>query len=220
MKQVFPGVWREGKKIFVESPIKGDKSFTSNVIKSGRKEFREWNPYRSKAAAAIANGLKNFPIKRSAKILYLGISFGTTSSFFSDIIGSNGVIYGIDISERCMRDLNQVADKRKNIVPILADARKPQDYQWIEPVDIVFQDVATNDQSEIITRNASRFLKKSGHAMVAIKARSINVTKKPREVYKKELEKLRKHFRIAEKLELDPYEKDHLFVVMRSRANK
>ncbi len=220
MKQIFPGVWKKGNHIFVQSPVKGDKSFTKTVIKSGSREFREWNPYRSKPAAAIVNGLKTFPLRKGMKILYLGISFGTTSSFFSDIIGKEGVIYGVEISERCMRDLNQVIGKRKNIVPILADARKPQDYAWIEPVDLVFQDVATNDQSEIIVRNAKQFLKKDGHAMIAIKARSIDVTKNPAIIYKQELEKLKASFRIMERVRLDPYEKDHLFAVMKLLAKR
>lgn len=220
MNKILPGVWKKGKQIFVETPIKGDKSFTKTLIKSGKKEFREWDPYRSKAAAAITKGIKTFPLKKSIKILYLGISFGTTSSFFSDIIGKDGVIYGVEISERCMRELNQVAERRKNIVPILADARKPQDYAWIEPVDLVFQDVATNDQSEIIIRNAEKFLKKDGHAMIAIKARSIDVIRPPKKIYRQELEKLKKRFRIVDKVELDPYEKDHLFAVMKLRGKK
>ena len=83
MKQIFPGVWKKGNHIFVQSPVKGDKSFTKTVVKSGNREFREWNPYRSKPAAAIVNGLKTFPLEKGMKILYLGISFGTTSSFFS-----------------------------------------------------------------------------------------------------------------------------------------
>lgn len=220
MKQIFPGVWKKGKQIFVQTPIKGDKSFTKLLIRLGKKEFREWNPYRSKPAAAIMNGLKILPLRKSMKILYLGISFGTTASFFSDLIGRDGIIYGVEVSERSMRELNQVAEKRKNIAPILADARKPQDYSWIEPVDLVYQDVATNDQSEIITRNAEQFLKRDGHAIIAIKARSIDVTKKPRIIYKQELEKLKIRFRILDKLELDPYEKDHLFAVMKMRGKK
>ncbi len=220
MKQIFPGVWKKGKQIFVQTPIKGDKSFTKLLIRLGKKEFREWNPYRSKPAAAIMNGLKALPLRKSMKILYLGISFGTTASFFSDLIGRDGIIYGVEVSERSMRELNQIAEKRKNIVPILADARKPQDYPWIEPVDLVYQDVATNDQSEIITRNAEQFLKRDGHAIIAIKARSIDVTKKPRIIYKQELEKLKIRFRILDKVELDPYEKDHLFAVMKMRGKK
>lgn len=214
MKQIFTGVWSKGNQIFTDNLLPGDRSFTKQLMKDGKRELREWNPYRSKAAAAIMNGLKTFPIKKGTKILYLGISFGTTSSFFSDIIGRDGVIYGVEISERSMRDLNLVAEKRKNIVPILADARKPQDYSWVEPVDIVFQDVATNDQSEIMIRNAKQFLKKDGFAMIAIKSRSIDVTKKPSIIYRQELEKLSDSFRILEKIELDPYEKDHLFALM------
>ena len=41
-----------------------------------------------------------------------------------------------------------------------------------------------------------------------------DVIKDPKEIYKKELEKLKKHFKILEKKELDPYEIDHMLVVM------
>lgn len=217
MKEIFPGVWKSGsgKKIFTANVLKGDRSFTSALVKIGSTEYREWDPNRSKPAAAITRGLSNFPIKPGVKILYLGIANGTTASFFSDIIGPEGLIYGVEISERSMRDLNQQAEKRNNIVPILADARKPEDYTWVEKVDIVYQDVATNDQSEILIRNAKQFLKPGGFAILAIKARSIDVVKNPRVVYKQELAKLKRHFKIVEKLELDPYEKDHLFLVMR-----
>lgn len=214
MKQVFPGVWRRGDRIFTDNLLPGDRSFTKQLIKSGGSEFREWNPYRSKPAAAIVRGLKKFPLREGMRVLYLGISFGTTASFFSDIVREDGIIYGVEISERSLRELNQVAERRGNIVPILADARKPQDYSWIEPVDIAYQDVATNDQSEIMIRNAERFLRKDGFAMIAIKARSIDVTKKPMIIYKQELEKLNVRFKILDKVELDPYERDHLFVVM------
>ena len=148
----------------------------------------------------------------------MGISSGATASFFSDIIGPEGMIYGVEISDRSIRDLNPIAEKRNNIAPILANSRKPQDYNWIEPIDVVYQDVATRDQSDIIIRNAKEFLKPDGFALLAIKSRSINVVKPPKEVYKDELEKLKMHFVILEKVELDPYEKDHLFVVMKLKG--
>lgn len=214
MKEIFPGVWQKGKKTFTMNLAPGYRSHKEQLIKIKSAEFREWDPFHSKPSAAIAKGLKNFPVKERDKILYLGISSGATASFFSDIIGPEGIIYGVEISERSIRDLNPVAEKRKNIVPILADSRKPQDYAWVEPVDIVYQDVATRDQSDIIIRNAQHFLKKGGFALLAIKSRSINVVKPPKEVYKEELGKLSQHFEILEKIELDPYEKDHLFVVM------
>ncbi len=215
MKEVFPGVWKRGEKLFTENLVPGEKIFTKTVVKYRGREYREWDPYRSKPAAAILKGLKVLPLSKGAKILYLGIANGTTASFFSDIIGREGIIYGVEISERSLRDLNLVVEKRGNIVPVLADARKPESYSWIEPVDVVYEDVATNDQSEILIRNCKVFLKKNGFAMIAIKARSIDVVKDPKEIYKEEVKKLSKYFKILDKRELDPYEKDHLFLVMK-----
>ena len=217
MKEIFTGVWRKDRNLFIKNLIPGYRSHKEQLIKIKNVEFRGWDPFHSKPAAAIVKGLKNFPIKEKYKILYLGISSGATASFLSDIIGKDGIIYGVEISERSIRDLNPVAEKRGNIVPILADSRKPQDYSWVEPVDVVYQDVATRDQSDIIIRNCQNFLKKDGFAILAIKSRSINVVKEPKEVYKEELRKLEEHFNIIEKVELDPYEKDHLFVVMKLR---
>ena len=217
MKEIFPGVWKKGDSILTQNLVPGSKVYGEQLVKEKKVEFRVWNPYRSKPAAGIARGLKSFPLRPGMKILYLGIASGTTASHFSDIIGKDGAIYGVEISERSIRDLNHVAEKRGNIIPILANARRPQDYSWVEPVDVVFQDVATDDQSEILIRNAEKFLKSKGFAMLSIKSRSIDVTKPPREIYRKELEKLQGHFEILEKIELDPYENDHMLVVMGKR---
>jgi fibrillarin-like pre-rRNA processing protein len=206
MRQIFPGVWRKGDKILTENLTPGFRVYGEQLIKEKKVEYRVWNPYRSKPAAAIARGLRNFPLRPGMKILYLGIA--------SDIIGKDGVIYGVEISERSIRDLNHVAERRGNIIPMLANAKKPEDYSWAEHVDLVFQDVATDDQSEILIRNADMFLKRGGFAMLSIKSRSIDVTKPPREIYRQEIKKLQGHFRIIEKIELDPYEKDHMLAVM------
>jgi fibrillarin-like pre-rRNA processing protein len=217
MKEIFPGVWRKGDSILTENLVPGMKVYGEQLIREKKTEYRTWNPYRSKPAAGIARGLKNFPLSQGMKVLYLGIASGTTASHFSDIVGKDGTIYGVEISDRSIRDLNHVAEARGNIVPILANAKKPEGYSWVEHVDLVFQDVATDDQSEILIRNCERFLKPGGFAILSIKARSIDVTKPPREIYRQELAKLEKHLQILEKIELDPYEKDHMLVVMRKR---
>lgn len=216
MHQLFPQVFKKAQNLLTKNLVPGFKSYTEEIITENDTEYRVWEPRRSKLAAAIVNGLKTFPFKKGSKILYLGIAQGYTSSFISDIIGSIGIVYGIEISERAFQDLNPVAAKRKNIVPILANARVTKDYDWIEPVDVVFQDVATSDQSEILIRNA-KFLKQDGVLMIAIKARSIDVTKEPKKVFKQELEKLSKHFEILEKISLEPYEKAHMFVVLKPK---
>jgi len=217
MDKLCPDVFISEKKILTKNLVPGFRSFSEELVEEGGEEFRVWDPYHSKAAAAIAKGLKTFPIKKGTKILYLGIANGNTSSFLSDIIGPEGIIYGIEVSERSIRDLNTIAARRKNIIPILGNAKLPQSYDWIETVDVIFQDVATDDQTEILIRNAKLFLKERGYALLSLKSRSIDVTKNPENVYRKETEKLKKTFRIIEKKRLDPFELDHCFIVMKKK---
>ena len=219
MKEISPGVYRRGRQLFTRSIIRGYAAFTKSVVTVDGAEYREWDPTKSKPAAAIVRGLKNFPLGKGQKVLYLGAASGATCSFFSDIVGEDGAIYAVEFSERSAMDLNITSEKRGNIIPILADARKPEQYEWVEPVDILFEDVASDDQSAILIRNAEMFLKPEGVAMIAIKARSIDVVKDPRQVYREQLEMLGKRFTILEKLELDPYEKDHMFVVLSQKKH-
>jgi fibrillarin-like pre-rRNA processing protein len=219
MKELFPGVWKDGKRLFTKGLVRSDRTYAKSVIKRGKLEYREWDPGKSKPAAAIMKGIREFPLRPNDKVLYLGAASGATCSFFSDIIGAEGVIYAVEISGRTARDLNVTAEKRGNIVPILADARKPESYGWVEPVDVVFEDVASDEQTAIMIRNAEKFLRPGGHAMIAIKSRSIDVVRDPKQVYKEQLHELEKKFVITDKVELDPYEKDHLFVVMKPRKS-
>lgn len=218
-QEKFPDVFLIGGKLATLNLVPGQRVYGEELIKTGGKEYRVWDYYRSKPAAAIKRGLKQFPLKRGMKVLYLGIASGTTSSHFSDIIGNDGIIYGVDIAERVLRELMPVAEARGNIVPILADARLPEKYaeMVLEKVDIVFEDVASPDQIQILIRNAQKFLKPEGHAMIAIKSQSIDVTREPREIYKDCLAELGNHFEIVEKVELEPYEKAHMFVVMKCK---
>ncbi len=50
-------------------------------------EYRVWNPFRSKLAAAILGGVDKIHIKPGSKVLYLGAASGTTVSHVSDIVG-------------------------------------------------------------------------------------------------------------------------------------
>lgn len=177
-------------------------------------ELREWNPYRSKIAAAILKGLKNFPFKKGCKILYLGVSAGTTCSHLSDIVGSDGIIYGVDFAERVFYIFLDLVKRRDNIVPIFADARLPNNYFWVEEVDIVYCDIAQPDEIDIAIRNADIFLKKDGILIIAIKSRSIDVTREPEIVYKDEVKKLEySGYKTLELINLEPYEDSHALVV-------
>ncbi len=215
LKQAFGGVfWADKKTICTKNLIRG-RSYSEKLMDIGGAEYRVWDPYKSKAAAAILRGIKNFPVKAGCKMLYLGIAQGQTASYFSDIIGSEGIIYGVEVSARAISDLVMVSGPRGNIVPVKADARKPEDYSWIEKVDVVYQDVADSEQVGIIIRNAEAFLKKGGHVMIAIKARSIDVTKDPKKIFKDSIGMMKKRFEILDYVGLEPYEMDHAFIVGR-----
>lgn len=140
----FNGIFFIDSKLATLNLTPGRRVYGEQLFTVDKKEYREWIPYRSKPAAAIKKGLKIFPLEAGMKILYLGIASGTTSSHFSDIIGRAGIIYGVEISERVLRDLVGVAEKRGNIIPILADARNVNSYEnvVIEKVDMVYEDVA------------------------------------------------------------------------------
>jgi fibrillarin-like pre-rRNA processing protein len=208
--------WVDGK-LATENLVPGEQVYGEKLMKVDKKEFRVWDAKRSKPSAAIYKGLHHFPLKKGMKVLYLGFASSTTGSHFSDIVGKEGLIYGIEISERVLRESLPVAKKRGNIVPILADARKPEEYPWIEGVDLIYADIAVKEQSEILIRNAKMFLKKGGFGMIAIKARSIDVTKKPKFVYKEQRKILERFFHITDFVTLDPYEKDHCVFVLKRK---
>lgn len=178
-------------------------------------EYRVWDPRRSKLAAAILNGLENLKLSPDSKILYLGASSGTTPSHISDMV-PEGLIYCLEFSPRMMRELIRVCEKRDNMVPLLDDATRPRRYlNLVEKVDFIYCDVAQPQQSELFMDNMRLFLKEEGQGMLMIKARSIDVTKKPTRIFREEESKLKTHgFNIVEKVKLEPYEKDHLALVV------
>ena len=178
-------------------------------------EYRIWNPRRSKLAAALLNGLENLELDDASKVLYLGASTGTTVSHISDIV-INGRIYAVEFSPTTAKKLVQLSRQRPNIAPILGDATKPKGYMNIvEKADLVYCDVAQPTQTELFMKNMNLFLKDDGMGMITIKARSIDVVQKPKKIFKQEEKKLiEKGFKIIDKVKLEPYEKDHIALVV------
>jgi len=215
--QHFENIFWIDNKLCTKNLVPGKQVYGEKLIKTKQGEFREWDARRSKPAAAIYKNLHHFPLKQGMKILYLGVATGTTCSHFSDIIGKEGVIYGIDIAERVIRELLFIAKERANIIPFLLDGRMPEKYPWVEQVDLIYADIAIKDQSEVLIRNAEMFLKPNGFAMIVIKARSIDVTENPKVVYKQQRKILEKFFNITDFVTLAPYERDHCFYVLKKK---
>ncbi|KAH9602579.1 hypothetical protein KSS87_017642 [Heliosperma pusillum] len=178
-------------------------------------EYRVWNPFRSKLAAAILGGVDNIWIQPGAKVLYLGAASGTTVSHVSDVVGPEGVVYAVEFSHRSGRDLVNMAKKRTNVIPIIEDARHPAKYRMlVGMVDVIFSDVAQPDQARILALNASYFLKAGGHFVISIKANCIDSTMPAEAVFASEVKKLQQEqFKPAEQVTLEPFERDHACVI-------
>ncbi|MEM3985108.1 MAG: fibrillarin-like rRNA/tRNA 2'-O-methyltransferase, partial [Candidatus Micrarchaeaceae archaeon] len=155
VKRLFEGVYSIDGKLATENLDPGRRVYGEVLVSYGGKEYRLWNPYRSKLAAAIINGLKNFKLSKGSKVLYLGAATGTTSSHVSDI-ASQGQVFCVELSERNMRDLIKVCERRRNMLPILADANNTDRYSKIVGTcDIIYQDVSARDQAAILNKNSS-----------------------------------------------------------------
>jgi len=210
-----------GKKLATENLVPGNQVYKEELVSKKGTEYRIWEPFRSKLAAAIINGLEYFPFNENSRVLYLGVSTGTTVSHISDIVGPNGIIFGVEHSSRVARDfLYRVASHRKNIIPVIQDARRPKDYFSVyDKVDIIYSDIAQPDQTEIAISNCKLYLKNQGCLFMVIKTRSIDVTQPPRRIIEKESKKLKTNFKILQQIDLQPYDKDHAMIISKYLGN-
>jgi fibrillarin-like pre-rRNA processing protein len=213
--KTFDGIYRVKNKIATLNSTPGYRVYDEKLANKDGREYRIWDPYRSKLAAAIMNDLEESPYKRNSNVLYLGASSGTTASHLADVC-SSGLIYCVEFSRRMMRELLQVTEKKPNMFPILADASKPEEYvRLVSSVDVIYQDVAQSKQAEILLKNTAVFSPK--YAMLSIKSRSINAVKSPNQVFREETDKLRGRFDVLQRIDLRPYDKDHVLLNLRSK---
>jgi fibrillarin-like pre-rRNA processing protein len=209
------------KRLATINYVEGNQVYGEKLYKKSGVEYRIWDPFRSKLAAALTIGLDVFPIKRGTKVLYLGASTGTTVSHISDIVDHNGIVFAVEHTSRVARDfLDRVASLRKNIIPVLHDARHPEQYFSVYgKVDVVYSDIAQPDQTEIAISNCLRFLKDGGYLFLVIKTRSIDVTQSPRAVIENEIKKLSSNFSVIQNIDLEPYDKDHAMIVAKYHSS-
>jgi fibrillarin-like pre-rRNA processing protein len=220
LKEIFNNIYElkseDGlKRIATKSLVPSKRIYGEKLITGeDNLEYRIWNPNRSKLGAAIVNGLEIMPIKKGSKVLYLGVSAGTTPSHVADIT-ENSPVYSVEFAPRIMREFLDVSKDRKNLFPILGDATNPVEYSnTVEEVDVIFEDVAQPKQAEILVNNAKWFLKDGGYGMISIKARSVDVLRNPKEIFEEQKQILIDGgFEIVDEVNIEPFEKDHILFV-------
>jgi len=176
------GVYTEGAWLLTRNLVPGVSVYGESLPKEAAVEYRRWDANRSKLAAYLKCGGRQWPFREEASVLYLGAGSGTTVSHVSDIC-ARGLITAVEVSSRSFRDLLTLAEHRANLVPVLGDASKPQTYAGrVGTVDVLYQDVAQRDQESIFLKNVG-MLRSGGTGFLIVKARSADVTAAPTRVF-------------------------------------
>nr|CAD7263748.1 unnamed protein product [Timema shepardi] len=157
-------------------------------------EYRVWNPFRSKLAAAILGGVDQIHISPGTKVLYLGAASGTTVSHVSDIVGPDGRV----MFDYCSR----MVEWCLTIVPgILVEHGH------------LHQGILVRTLSSP-SRYPSCHLHQGILVVISIKASCIDSTAQPEAVFASEVKKLQADkLKPQEQITLEPYERDHAVVV-------
>jgi fibrillarin-like pre-rRNA processing protein len=177
-------------------------------------KWRAWDPTRSKLGGMLELGVET-GLTGGETVLYLGAAAGTTVSHVADFAGPT---YAVEFAPRPARELVAAAEPRDRLFPLLKDARRPTTYAHVveSNVDVIVQDVATRGQAAVANRNAA-FLADGGRLVLAIKARSEDVTADPETVYADVLAELETTYEVLETTPLDRFHADHLGVVATPR---
>ncbi len=77
----------------------------------------------------------------------------------------------------------------------------------------MYCDIAQPDQGRILAENLDMFLPANGKFLMAVKARSVDVTKEPSTIFRQESQVLeRRGYKVIETVRLDPFEMDHSMI--------
>ena len=185
----------------------------------GGRMCRSFDPTRSKLAAAITRGWSGDLPRIGERWIYLGAASGTTVSHVADLVGPSGRVYAVEKSLRPFARLYQLSERWPNLLPVLADARTPEDYaDLVPPVDGLYADIAQPDQVEIVWRNASVYLRAEGRpVLMALKTASMGRNRPPASYLALAEEALESVVELEPSVRLDPFHRGHYFVGGRAR---
>ena len=217
IENVFISGSPEKPKLYTSNLVPGKTIYGEKLVFDKDNEYRRWDPSRSKLAALLLNNPTTDFLEPNYNCLYLGASSGTTVSHLSDII-KGGIIYSIEFAERSIRQLIQNTNKRENVVPILGDARHPENYakSIFTNIDLVYQDVAQPNQAEIAISNCNYYLKENGYLILVIKSQSIDSVAKVEKVFKKEKIQLQHAgYTILESINIHSYAAEHIVLIVK-----
>lgn len=212
-----PGLFRRGSALYTENLRPGEKVYGEELVVEEGKEYRRFDPWRSKLAAYLAQGGRQWPYARVRSVLYLGGGHGTTVSHLSDVL-PRGTIHVVEKAPRSFGQLLGLCERRGNLFPILGDVQMPERYRAdCGEVDHLYMDVAQRGQVEILLENVRAALKPHGTIFLMLKTRSVTQTESPRAVLKASSRRLREEgYEELDAVDLSPFSRGHFALALRA----
>ena len=206
---------RNEKKLATLSNVSTNQDYKENLVEMNGKQHSIWNPYMSKLAAAIINGMEIFPILKKTKILYLDPTSEKTIKHISDIVGINGKIFVVrNIMKNSKNFLEQIAKNRSNIFTIIPDKTNPARFTGMtETVDVIYIDIAEHNQTEIAIQNCKNHLRIGGFLMLIVPTKNIDFANNPSKKNQEERKKLQTSFDIIQEINLMDFFKEYSMVI-------
>ena len=206
---------RNEKKLATLSNMSTNQDYKENLVQTNGKRYSIWNPYTSKLAAAIINGMEIFPILKKTKILYLDPTSKKTIKHISDIVGINGKIFVVrDVMKNSKNFLEQIVKNRSNIFTIVPDKTNPARLTGMtETVDVIYIDITEHNQTEIAIQNCKNHLRIGGFLMLIVPTKNIDFANNPSKKNQEERKKLQTSFDIIQEINLTDFFKEYSMVI-------
>lgn len=140
-------------------------------------EYRIWDPLRSKLGAAIHCGVTNIWIKPGSRVLYMGNVCGLTVCNLSDLVGLDGLVYVLGLSD----DVADMAGKRPNVLTTTGKCNGHFRHRMlVGMVDVILAEIDHHPEQQFsaegafVVNNAHFYLRAGGHYMICRKANNVN----------------------------------------------
>ena len=157
------------EQLATKNMVKGTKTQKEKIVIVNNEEFLEWNPYKSKLAAAIRNGLQILPIIKNSKVVCINLLEESTILHISNIVGNGGSVFVIIVDKNKKSFLNKLVDTHKNIIPIYDTVDELSSSSITGKVDALYVDIPKSEQIEQIVEKYGSLLKNEGFLMLIAK---------------------------------------------------
>ena len=161
----FEWVFHKNQLTLVSSTLDNNKNFS---YKHENLFYYIWDPYSSKLAAAIFNGLEIFPFINNSKILYVTDFPNYTFMHLSNLVNTGGTVF-LNEPKKSINSNNKLVSQLKNL-KIIDDI---ESFNILQELDVVLIDVDFNFSKEIL-ETITNFLKKNAFIFLTQKTEMVN----------------------------------------------